>query len=127
MDRIDLHIEVPGVRHEELMGEDCGERSATVRSRVMKARRIQLERFKGEGSYTNARMNPAITKRYCTAGTQAQRPLEQAMARLSLSARAYHRILRVARTISDLEDCTQIESHHMAEAIQYKSLDRGLA
>jgi magnesium chelatase family protein len=124
LDRIDLHVDVPAVRHRELVGQEGGERSAAVRERVMRARRLQAERFKGRGTYTNARMSPAITNKYCGASAEAQRLLKQAMAKLSLSARAYHRILRVARTIADLEEGRRVATHHMAEAIQYRSLDR---
>jgi magnesium chelatase family protein len=126
LDRIDLHVDVPAVRHRELVGEGGGERSAAVRQRVMHARRLQAARFKNNGFYTNARMSPAVTNEYCAATTEAQKLLKQAMVKLSLSARAYHRILRVARTIADLEECGQIETQHMAEAIQYRSLDRGV-
>jgi magnesium chelatase family protein len=124
MDRIDLHVEVPAVRHDDLVAEECGEPSIVVRRRVVRARRVQAERFKGRGYYTNSRMSPADVKRYCTSSAEAQGILKSAMARLSLSARAYHKILRVARTISDLEGCDNIEVQHMAEAIQYRSLDR---
>ncbi len=124
LDRIDLHVDVPAVRHRELTGEECGESSAAVRERVIAARRLQAERLKENGSFTNARMSPAVTNRYCVATPEPQKLLKQAMAKLSLGARAYHRILRVARTIADLEGCEHIETHHMAEGIQYRSLDR---
>lgn len=124
MDRIDLHVDVPAVRHRELTGEQNGERSAAVRERVIAARCMQAERFKGNGFFTNARMSPAVTNKYCESSEDSKRLLKQAMAKLSLSARAYHRILRVARTIADLEKSDCIETHHMAEAIQYRSLDR---
>jgi magnesium chelatase family protein len=97
-----------------------------VRERVTRARRLQAERFKSNSFFTNARMSPAVTNKYCVSSTDAQTLLKQAMGKLSLSARAYHRILRVARTIADLEECERIETHHMAEAIQYRSLDRGV-
>jgi magnesium chelatase family protein len=124
LDRIDLHVDVPAVRHRELAGEADGERSSAVRERVARARRIQSERFKGEGIYTNSRMSPAVTNMYCVACSEAAKLLKQAMAKMSLSARAYHRILRVARTIADLAGAESIEVNHMAEAIQYRSLDR---
>jgi magnesium chelatase family protein len=124
LDRIDLHVDVPAVSHRELTGGDGGESSETVRERVISARRVQAERFKDENIYANARMSPGITNRYCRGSAEAEKLLELAMGKLSLSARAYHRILRVARTIADLEECGHIETHHMAEAIQYRSLDK---
>jgi len=124
MDRIDLHVDVPAVRHDDLAGAACGETSADVRTRVMRARAVQAERFARKGCYTNAAMSPADTNRYCESTRDARRLLKQAMAKLSLSARAYHRILRVARTIADLDGAAVIGCTHMAEAIQYRSLDR---
>jgi magnesium chelatase family protein len=126
MDRIDIHVDVPAVRHDELASQDCGERSKRVRERVMRARELQERRFGAAGIYTNARMDAADTVRLCRASAEARRLLKEAMEKLSLSARAYHRILRVARTIADLEGADAIETHHMAEAIQYRSLDRDL-
>ena len=124
LDRIDLHVEVPAVSHDELSGEDSAEPSRAVKDRVMRARRIQMERFKGDGSFTNARMPPKFIRKYCRLGGAAEQLLKHAMVKLSLSARAYQRILRVARTIADLEGRERVDSHHVAEAIQYRSLDR---
>jgi magnesium chelatase family protein len=124
LDRIDLHVEVPAVHHEELAGDGSGEASKVVRERVMLARRIQMRRFEGDGSLTNARMPPKFIAGHCQLCGAAEQLLKHAMVKLSLSARAYHRILRVARTIGDLDGCERVESHHVAEAIQYRSLDR---
>ena len=125
LDRIDLHIEVTPVDPSELQSAAEGERSAVVRERVMRARAIQRERFKGvEGIYTNARMNTAMLRDYCRLDEAGDRLLRRAMERLSLSARAYDRILKVARTIADLAGREQIEAADVAEAIGYRSLDR---
>jgi magnesium chelatase family protein len=124
MDRIDIHVDVPAVCHDELASQDRGERSERVRERVLRARKLQARRFQGECHYTNARMDAADTVRRCRSSREARVLLKEAMEKLSLSARAYHRILRVARTIADLEGAGSIETHHMAEAIQYRSLDR---
>ena len=124
LDRIDIHIEVPAVKYKELTEEEQGEGSPLIRQRVQRARRIQQERFRGEGIYCNAQMRTSHLKRYCILKEDSQRLLEVAMKRLGLSARAYTRILKVARTIADLEAEEDILPHHISEAIQYRSLDR---
>ncbi len=125
LDRIDLHIEVTPVDPAELQSAAEGERSAVIRERVMRARALQRERFNGvEGIYTNARMNTAMLREYCRLDEAGDRLLRRAMERLSLSARAYDRILKVARTIADLAGREQIEAADVAEAIGYRSLDR---
>ena len=126
MDRIDMHIEVTPVEPSELQSAEEGERSAVVRERVMRAREIQRRRFEGiEGVHTNARMNSAMVRQYCTLDEASDRLLKRAMERLSLSARAFDRILKVARTIADLAGREQIAQSDVAEAIGYRSLDRG--
>ena len=126
MDRIDMHIEVTPVDPSELQSAAEGERSAVVRERVMQARAIQRKRFEGiEGVHTNARMNAAMVRTYCVLDEASDRLLKRAMERLSLSARAYDRILKVARTIADLAGREQIAQSDVAEAIGYRSLDRG--
>ena len=126
MDRIDMHIEVTPVEPSELQSAEEGERSAVVRERVMRAREIQRRRFEGvEGVHTNARMNAAMVRQYCTLDEASDRLLKRAMERLSLSARAFDRILKVARTIADLAGREQIAQSDVAEAIGYRSLDRG--
>ncbi|MFN3477366.1 MAG: YifB family Mg chelatase-like AAA ATPase, partial [Candidatus Methylomirabilales bacterium] len=124
LDRIDLHVEVPPLRYRELSGEASGEPSAVIRERVKRARQIQQERFKKTKIFCNAHMTSRQIKRYCQIGEEGQRLLEAAMERLGLSARAYDRILKVARTIADLEQRDVISPQHLAEAIQYRSLDR---
>ena len=126
MDRIDMHIEVTPVEPSELQSAEEGERSSVVRERVMRAREIQRRRFEGiEGVHTNARMNSAMVRQYCMLDEASDRLLKRAMERLSLSARAFDRILKVARTIADLAGREQIVQSDVAEAIGYRSLDRG--
>jgi magnesium chelatase family protein len=127
MDRIDIHIDVPAVNYKELRGSDNkAESSAQIRERVVKARDVQLNRFAaaGERNYSNAQMSSRQIRAYCDLGTDSERMLERAMQQQGLSARAHDRILKVARTIADMEASPQIESKHIAEAIQYRTLDR---
>jgi magnesium chelatase family protein len=125
MDRIDLHIEVTPVALEELSSDRVEESSATIRERVIRARAIQTARFEGiEGVHTNAMMNSRMVREYCPLDSAARTLLERAMERLKLSARAYDRIIKVARTIADLAGEAQIAPSHIAEAITYRSLDR---
>jgi len=124
LDRLDIHLDVPPVPVRELGGESRQESSAAIRARVMAARARQTARYRHERLYCNAQLKPRHIKKYCAVGAPARDLLAQAMTRLGLSARAYGRILRVARTIADLADSAVIESAHVAEAIQYRSLDR---
>lgn len=125
MDRIDLHVEVTPVSFSELNTPKAGESSATIRERVLKAREIQANRFKeDEGVYCNAQMGSRLLKQMCTINTVGQHLLKTAMEKLNLSARAYDRILKVSRTIADLAQSNDIKPEHLAEAIQYRSLDR---
>lgn len=124
LDRIDIHIEVPPVDFEKLSDSARGEPSAKIRERVERARKLQQERLKGTGVSCNAQMNAAMTREICTATDGALKMLAAAFDKLGLSARAYDKILRVARTIADLEQSEVIETTHIAEAIQYRSLDR---
>ncbi len=127
LDRIDIHIDVPAVNYKELRGSDGNaESSAQIRDRVVRARQIQLNRFAtaGEKIYGNAQMTTRQIRTYCELGTESERLLERAMQQQGLSARAHDRILKVARTIADLEGALQLESKHIAEAIQYRTLDR---
>lgn len=125
LDRIDLHIEVTPVPVAELTSGAPAESSAVIRGRVLAARAVQEERFRGiEGVHTNAMMNPKMLREYCVLDAAARTMLERAMERLSLSARAYDRILKVSRTIADLAGEERIAVAHVAEAIQYRSLDR---
>jgi magnesium chelatase family protein len=126
LDRIDIQIEVPAVHYKELSTEYAGEKSEAIRSRVIAARDLQLERFKGDRVYCNGQMKTRHMKKYCRMKPDAQRLIETAMEKLGLSARAYSRILKLSRTIADLELSEDIQSHHISEAIQYRTLDRGL-
>ena len=124
MDRIDIHIAVPAVKYREISSETGGEKSDSVRDRVIKAREVQLERLKPHGLYCNARLSQKLIKSYCVRDDDAESLLESAFRRLGLSARAYTRILKVARTIADLEASEVIRPVHISEAIQYRMLDR---
>ncbi len=124
LDRIDIHVEVPAIKFNEISSDTPGEASEVIRARVTGARAIQQERFKSDGIYANAQMRPRHLRKYCKIDQTCQSLMETAMNRLGLSARAYNRILKVARTIADLEGNESIDSAHIAEAIQYRSLDR---
>ena len=125
LDRIDLHVEVTPVSIAEMASAEPGEPSAAVRERVVRARKVQEERFRGvEGVHTNAMMNPKMLRACCRLDAASAALLERAMERLNLSARAYDRILKVARTIADLAGEADIGAAHIAEAINYRSLDR---
>lgn len=127
MDRIDIHIDVPAVNYKELRGSDSrSESSAQIRERVMRTREVQLNRFAdaGERIYSNAQMSTRQIRTYCDLGTDSERMLGRAMQQQGLSARAHDRILKVARTIADMDGTAQIEAKHIAEAIQYRTLDR---
>jgi magnesium chelatase family protein len=126
MDRIDIHIEVPAVKYRDLTGEASGEDSETIKRRVNQARDIQRDRFSGKRLYCNAQMTSRHLKKYCQIGEDSKGLLEQAIDKLGLSARAYTRILKIARTIADLEKAEMIGPPHISEAIQYRSLDRTL-
>ncbi len=124
LDRFDLHIEVPPVQYEQLASKRPAESSATIRERVNRARARQEQRRTVTGVLTNAALPPDGLRTFCVLTPEAQRLLEAAFDRLDLSARAYDRILKVARTIADLADSDTVEATHVAEAIQYRSLDR---
>ncbi|EFK07466.1 Mg chelatase-like protein [delta proteobacterium NaphS2] len=126
LDRIDLHLEVPAVPYRELSGISEGESSQTILGRVVKARRIQEERFFRTKIFNNASMNSRHLKKYCPIDSESSLLLERAMDRFGLSARAHARILKIARTIADLEGVPDIQASHVAEAIQYRTLDRKL-
>jgi len=124
LDRIDLHVEVPALAPEELIQAPDGESSVTIRERVVAARGRQLVRFARSRIRSNAQMGPRLIRRHCLLPPEGQRLLSLAVARLGLSARGHDRVLRVARTIADLEGKEAIRAEHVAEAIQYRSLDR---
>ncbi|MFQ5911752.1 MAG: ATP-binding protein [Nitrospinota bacterium] len=119
-----MHIEVPRVPYRELSAETGAEGSEEVKGRVNRARAVQRERFKGKKVFCNAHMGVRHIKQHCELGESEKGLLETAMERLALSARAYHRIIKVARTIADLAGEEKITTAHLAEAIQYRSLDR---
>jgi len=126
LDRIDIHIDVPAVKFRELRGETAPETdsSAVIRQRVIAARERQHRRFAGEKIFSNAAMTPRMIRAYCQIDSHSEKMLENAMRRLGLSARAYDRILKVSRTIADLEGCDMINANHISEAVGYRSLDR---
>lgn len=124
LDRIDIHIEVPAVKYQELSSKREGEPSESIRDRVIRARKVQQQRFSGTHIFKNADMGSNELRKYCDLDNSSQEILKIAMNRLGLSARAYDRILKVSRTIADLEGSESIKSNHVSEAIQYRSLDR---
>lgn len=125
LDRIDLHVEVTPLPIADLSAESEGENSEEIRERVIKAREIQAKRYEGmEGVYANAQISSKQIREYCRINEAGKALLNKAMERLGLSARAYDRILKVARTIADLAESEDIKIEHLAEAIQFRSLDR---
>jgi magnesium chelatase family protein len=123
---LDFHIDVPAVRSKDLTGNPPAdaESSADIRKRVISARDAQRQRFADEKIFSNSAMTPRMVRRYCKIDPESEQMLERAMTRLGLSARAYDRILKVSRTIADLEGAEDIRSPHVAEAVGYRSLDR---
>jgi magnesium chelatase family protein len=125
LDRIDIHVEVSAVKYKELRVPTLAEDSESVRARVIAARDRQLERYRAEkNTYCNAQMQPKALRKYCGISADGEKLLENAITRLGLSARAHDRILKVARTIADLEAVEDIAPKHLSEAIQYRTLDR---
>ena len=124
LDRIDTRVEVPRLHHDELMAQPSGETTAAIRERVVAARRTQQERHAGAGFFSHAHMPPKAIDSFCQAGEDVKALLRTAISQLSLSPRAYHRILKLSRTIADLDRAESIQVHHAAEAIQYRSLER---
>lgn len=124
LDRFDIHIEVPSLSFQKISGNEKGEPSASIRERVNRARAIQIRRYSEEGIYYNAQLNSRRIRKFCTMDEMGKNLMEQAFSSMKLSARAYDRILKVSRTIADLEGSENIETDHIAEAIQYRTLDR---
>jgi magnesium chelatase family protein len=126
LDRIDIHVDVPAVKFKELSGESPppAEGSAEIRGRVISARGRQRERFREGRVFSNAQMTPRLIREHCRVDAESERMIEGAMRRLGLSARAYDRILKVSRTIADLEGADRILPKHVGEAVGYRSLDR---
>ena len=120
MDRIDIHVEVPRVEYGELSDDRLGEPSAAIRERVEASRTIQRERFAGNPLTCNADMGPTEVREFCQLDSAGKSLLRAAMTQLGMSARAFHRILKLSRTIADLKGSADIKTHHLAEAIQYQ-------
>ena len=127
MDRIDIHVEVPAIELKDLTVPTKEESSANIRERVIRGRMIQLKRLAGERRITcNARLTSRLIRKYCALDAESLEVLKQAVSNLNLSARAYDRILKVARTIADLASAPRIQADHVAEAVQYRTMDRSL-
>ena len=124
LDRLDIHVEVPPVKYEELNAPGGEESSAEIKARVDRARALQNRRYAGTGVRCNAKLTPALMRKYCVLSNQAAETLQTAFHKLGLSGRAYDRILKVARTLADLDGSEQIENSHILGAIQFRSLDR---
>jgi len=123
MDRIDIQIEVPAVKYSELSSLPTGENSFDIRQRVNHSRIIQTNRFDKDNIFSNSQMNTKLLRKYCKLDNDSKDLLKLAMIKKGLSARAYDRIIKVARTISDLEQSTEIKPNHISEAVMYRSLD----
>ncbi|MBQ8505593.1 MAG: ATP-binding protein, partial [Clostridia bacterium] len=124
LDRIDIHVEVDNVTYDQLQEDQLSESSEAIRERINRARQIQLDRLGANGRRTNSQMTPADIKKYCKLDPLCQNLLQESFEKLNLSARAYNRILKVARTIADLEGSQNITVRHIAESLQYRTLDR---
>lgn len=124
LDRLDLHVEVPAVNYDELSSSSVGESSAQIKLRVNRARQVQRERYRGRAIRCNARLTPAAQKEFCILDDKASILLKRAFETMGFSARAYDRVLKVSRTIADLDNSEVIKQNHIAEAIQYRNLDR---
>lgn len=124
LDRIDIQIEVAPVKYEKLNSNVPTETSAQIKGRVNKARQIQIQRYQEERIYSNSQLTPKLIEKYCKLDNKGKLILQNAFEKLGLSARAYGRILKVARTIADLDGSENVQEKHVAEAIQYRSLDK---
>lgn len=124
LDRIDIHIEAKPVKYEKISSDEIQESSIQIKKRVNNARKIQLKRYEELGIFSNSSLTPKLIEKYCKVDEKGKKLLDNAFEKLGLSARAYGRILKVARTIADLENVKDITHKHIAEAIQYRSLDR---
>jgi magnesium chelatase family protein len=124
LDRIDIHIEVPALSFQTLTSQEPAENSATIRNRVCECRKVQRSRYRLRPYKTNSQMSPKDIKEFATPDLQGRKLIEMAMKELHLSAKAYYKVLKISRTVADLAGCEQIQAEHIAEAIQYRSLDR---
>ncbi len=126
LDRVDIHVDVPSLRYKELAGEYASDSSSQIRQRINEARKVQRERFRGHRIFSNGAMTSRHIKKFCQLDDEGRDVLKMAISELGISARAYDRILKVARTIADLEAAENIKAQHISEAIQYRTLDRSL-
>ncbi|MCI0617422.1 ATP-dependent protease, partial [bacterium] len=125
LDRFDIQLDIPAVKSQELLTENFeSEASQLIRNRVCTARKIQLDRYRKHRLFSNSQLPAKLMKQYCGLAEPCLQLMEKAIRKFHLSARAYHRILKVARTIADLESASDIQPHHLAEAIQYRSIDQ---
>ena len=124
LDRIDIQVEVHSVEYSKMVGNQTSETSSQIKERVNKSRKIQEERYKHDNIYSNSELTPKLIEKYCKIDSASKKLLEKAFKKLNLSSRAYNRILKVARTIADLEERENISKEDIAEAIQYRSLDK---
>ncbi len=124
LDRIDIHIEVHGVKYDDLSNDKASESSEEIKKRVNNARTIQLNRYKNDGIFCNSELSPELIKKYCKLDKDCSELLKNAFEKLGFSARAHDRVLKLARTIADLDNSKNINKKHLAEAIQYRNLDR---
>ena len=124
LDRIDIHVEVQSVDYDSLSSDRPAESSESIKERVNKARKIQLERYKNESIYCNSELSAELIKKYCKLNDECKSLLKNSFEKLGFSARAHDRVIKLARTIADLDNSTDIQKKHIAEAIQYRSLDR---
>ena len=124
LDRIDIQVEVNSVKYENLVSDEKDEISEIIRKRVNNARKIQFERYKNLNIYSNSELTPKLIEEFCKLDLEGRKILQTSYSKLGMSARAYGRILKVARTIADLDSCKNIEIKHLLEAIQYRSLDK---
>jgi magnesium chelatase family protein len=125
LDRIDIHLEIPALKTAELMSTPPGEPSKAIRERIEAARHRQFARLRPEGVFANAQMSHKQTRKFCPLNKKESELLKIAMTELALSARAYDKILKISRTIADLAGCDNIQTEHLSEAMQYRSLDKG--
>ncbi len=126
LDRIDIHVEVPNVQYKDPASDSTCELSEETREKVTEARNIQLKRFQGLKYSTNSRMSAKQIKQHCSLDSRAEGLLHQAMTELNISARGYNKILKVGRTIADIDHCRDVHQEHISEAAQYRNLDRDL-
>lgn len=124
LDRIDIHVEVNQIKYQHFEQKEKIETSQEIRNRVNQARKIQQKRYQAYHIFSNSELTPQLIEKYCKLNNKSKKILESAFDKLGLSARAYNRILKVARTIADMDGCNEIQESHLAEAIQYRSLDR---